>query len=276
VKGYIYKYTFSDGKVYIGQTRRMPEIRHREHISKSIGKTNPGFWDAYQRLGEPRFEIIDTFEEGREVDLINTLNKAETFYIAQYRASEPEFGYNKKSAGTVASREDSIIHDEFHDIWVKEIEPYHAFFQSVFDKMIGKTEPLTEAEKRFVRESLLAPDLLFHDEVKDFNLDDLSANSEDDCFWMGEVYQEFLMNFDENAEEQIESYLYENREEIVHQRLRKQVIQQLDMAGNVIREYHSNKDVAEALNVVRIDNVLNVLKGRQKTAYGFRWRYKEE
>ena len=35
MKGYIYM--FSDGKVYVGQTRRHISIRHREHISPSTG-----------------------------------------------------------------------------------------------------------------------------------------------------------------------------------------------------------------------------------------------
>lgn len=43
MKGYIYKYTFSDNKVYIGQTRRNPEIRHKEHLSESVGPMNSVF-----------------------------------------------------------------------------------------------------------------------------------------------------------------------------------------------------------------------------------------
>ena len=42
-----HKYTFPDGKVYIGQTRRDPQIRHREHISPVTDPTNGGFWRAY-------------------------------------------------------------------------------------------------------------------------------------------------------------------------------------------------------------------------------------
>ena len=47
------------------------------------------------------------------------------------------------------------------------------------------------------------------------------------------------------------------------------------MNGNVIKEYGSNGEVVQALNLARVDNVLNVLKGRQKTTYGFRWKYKD-
>ena len=275
VKGYIYKYTFSDGKVYIGQTRRKPEVRHREHLNESIGRTNPGFWDAYQRLGEPEFEVIDTIEMEQEVDLVDTLNRAETFYIDQYQASDPKHGYNKKSAGTVASRDEAKLHDAFNQIWKEEVEPDHDFFRSVLKKMFDKSEPLTEDEKRFVRECLLNSDMIFHNRVKDYNLEDLSANSEDDNFWMGEVYEEFIMNFDEDAECQICQFINENRDEILRQRSKGRIIQQVDKEGNVIKEYTSNKEIAEALNLARVDNVLNVLRGKQKSAYGFYWRYKE-
>lgn len=42
MKGIIYKYTFPDGKVYIGQTRN-PEKRKREHVDPKIGPVNTGF-----------------------------------------------------------------------------------------------------------------------------------------------------------------------------------------------------------------------------------------
>ncbi len=54
-KGYIYKYTFPDGKVYIGQTRRPPEERHREHFDEKIGKLNTKFWEAYETIGMPGY-----------------------------------------------------------------------------------------------------------------------------------------------------------------------------------------------------------------------------
>ena len=118
-------------------------------------------------------------------------------------------------------------------------------------------------------------DMIFHDRVKNYNLEDLSTNSDDDDFWLGEVYQEFIMNFDEDAGCQICQYLNENRDAVLYKRSKGRIIQQIDTEGNVVKEYTSNKEVAEALNLARIDNVLNVLKGRQKSAYGFFWKYKE-
>ena len=86
MKGYIYKYTFSDNKVYIGQTRRNPEIRHKEHLSESVGPMNSGFWDAYKRLGEPKYEIIEVVENDRIQILIEQLNDRETYWIQLYKA----------------------------------------------------------------------------------------------------------------------------------------------------------------------------------------------
>lgn len=57
MKGYIYKYTFPDGKVYIGQTKNL-ENRKRQHLDPSSGPTNTGFWEAYQRFGTFEFEVI--------------------------------------------------------------------------------------------------------------------------------------------------------------------------------------------------------------------------
>ena len=36
--GVIYLYTFPNGKVYVGQTRRDPKVRHREHLQGSRGR----------------------------------------------------------------------------------------------------------------------------------------------------------------------------------------------------------------------------------------------
>ena len=65
-----HKYTFPDGKVYIGQTRRDPQIRHREHISPVTDPTNGGFWRAYS-----------TFKKCNIERLVDMLNYAETQLI---------------------------------------------------------------------------------------------------------------------------------------------------------------------------------------------------
>lgn len=276
MKGYIYKYTFSDGKVYIGQTRRHPEVRHREHLSQSIGKTNPGFWEAYQRLGEPVFEVIETIEAAREVKLVESLNMAETLYIELYKAADPRHGYNKKSAGTVPSQDVMKLNDEFRDLWKAEAEPCREYFRSIMQKVYSKKEPLTNEEKQCIRECWMNPENLFYHQVKDYDLDNLSANNEDDDFWLGEAFDGFMVELDEAMAADISIYLQDNQDEILRRRSKGKIIQQIDMEGNIVRKFGSNHEVMEALSLARIDNVLNVLKGRQKTAYGYRWKYKSD
>ena len=56
----------------------------------------------------------------------------------------------------------------------------------------------------------------------------------------------------------------------------KNAIVQLDKEGNVVKEFYSFNEICQAFNVPRADNVKNVLKGKQKSAYGYFWKYKEE
>ena len=51
----------------------------------------------------------------------------------------------------------------------------------------------------------------------------------------------------------------------------KKPILQYDLNGNFIKEWPSATDVGKEAN----DNICKCLKGRQKTAYGYVWKYKE-
>ena len=68
----------------------------------------------------------------------------------------------------------------------------------------------------------------------------------------------------------------ENADDILRRSKKGKIIQQLDKNGNVLREFLSNTQICEAFGILRTDNIDNVLKGRQKTAYGYYWRYKDE
>ena len=85
--GVIYLYTFPNGKVYVGQTRRNPKVRHREHLDSKTGPTNGAFWKAYQEQGEPKYEILETHQLQNVEELIDVLNERETYFINQYQAT---------------------------------------------------------------------------------------------------------------------------------------------------------------------------------------------
>ena len=72
----------------------------------------------------------------------------------------------------------------------------------------------------------------------------------------------------------INEYIYYNKDAIIEKKTRHKIIQQLSLKGDLIKEYSSIDDVREELSLTRTDNIMNVIKGRQKTAYGYIWQKK--
>lgn len=58
----------------------------------------------------------------------------------------------------------------------------------------------------------------------------------------------------------------------VHKNNKKPILQS-DIYGNPIREFNSATDAAKELNV-KVGNISQCLTGRNKTAYGYKWKYK--
>ena len=77
----------------------------------------------------------------------------------------------------------------------------------------------------------------------------------------------------DEVQEEVSNYIYDNLEKILYEERRKKAIVQLDKDGKIIREFFSLNEICQAYNVKSPQNVLNVLKGKQKTAYGFLWKY---
>lgn len=100
MKGVIYKYTFPNGKVYIGQTIN-PRSRKTQHLSPSTGARNVGFWRAYKKYGSFDYEEIEEVNAPTEELLRDRLNDLEQHYIAEYKSNDRRYGYNLTSGGSV-------------------------------------------------------------------------------------------------------------------------------------------------------------------------------
>lgn len=98
--GVIYKYTFPNGKVYIGQTNN-PRSRMAQHLSEKTGARNVAFWRAYKKYGQYEYEEIKFIEELTPEKLREKLNYWEQYYIAQYNSTNPSYGYNLTSGGDI-------------------------------------------------------------------------------------------------------------------------------------------------------------------------------
>lgn len=98
--GIIYKYTFPNGKVYIGQTIH-PRARHIQHLCESTGTCNAAFWRAYKKYGTVDYSVIERISADSREELCDKLNEAEIHYISHYKSDNSKFGYNLTSGGKV-------------------------------------------------------------------------------------------------------------------------------------------------------------------------------
>lgn len=137
-KGYIYKYTFPNGKVYIGQTAQNLEDRHYQHLY------NAGHLDAKDRIillvdraihkyGTPNLEIIEEIEfmDSDSVRFQEELNEKEKKYIREYKSTQKKYGYNRHVGGKKVS-EKLILEDEWYRLFDEQNWGEHiANFQCV-------------------------------------------------------------------------------------------------------------------------------------------------
>lgn len=278
MKGYIYKYTFPDGKIYIGQTRRPIERRHAEHLNPSTGPMNPGFWEAYQTVGVPKLEVIETIESDDVTSLIDQLKRLEFSYIYKEKATDSAFGYNRRMIPTTYSPDLKILDKEFCRLCQKIEEEMQPFFNTLSKKLHhGEDDQFTEEEKAFVEGYIDHNNLFVHSKPQNKEIEDGTYMDEDDDFedfMLGEAIDYAIWLYMEETREIIWQYVSENANEIIRRAKKGKIIQQLDKNGNVLREFESHDEIREAFNIVRLDNIINVIKGRQKSAYGFYWRYK--
>ena len=275
MKGYIYKYTFSDGKIYIGQTRRPIEMRHAEHLNASTGPLNPGFWEAYQRLGMPELTVLESVEDEDQTRLIAKLAHLENGYIYREHATDPAYGYNRKPIATTYSPDINILNKEFSRLCQKAEEEKRPFFDELSRKWYYEKNPeFTPEEQAFIDGYIKTNNIFYHPvDPQEMIEDDSEWDDEFDDI-EDESFEFAVFMYNEHMQEMIGQYVSENAEEIIRKAREGKIIQQLDKDGSVVREFNNWDEIREAFNIIRIDNILNVVKGRQKSAYGFSWRYK--
>ena len=255
--GVIYLYTFPNGKVYVGQTRRDPKVRHKEHLDSKIGPTNSAFWKAYQEQGEPKYEILETHQFENVEQLIDVLNERETFFINKYKATDPDYGYNVKPSGTVGLHGEPMICrlcDAYFYMYMQNIWP---IFKSMEEK-IGHEDRMTDDERDLYQEYFI-----------DINV---FANSpKDDDLFVEEWYEFAEFCLQDDVRTYAHEYVHENAAQLLDEYIDKETIYQLDLEGKIIAKFDSQLEAAEAMGVKNAANINNAVLGKQKTAYGYRW-----
>lgn len=137
-KGIIYKYTFPNGKIYIGQTIDLDK-RHYQHMY--CAKNNKGkriLCDiAIAKYGEPKLEIIEEIIEDKPHKFKQALNEAETKWINEYNATDRSIGYNIQNGGHT-SNEETYILEEIHQEKIQEQAEKIFHVREMLDSIIEK------------------------------------------------------------------------------------------------------------------------------------------
>lgn len=105
-QGYIHKYTYPNGKVYIGQTRTSVKERHQQHMSASKDPARRCVCEiAMAKYGEPVLETIETIEvEDKEsAKFVGLLNGAERKWNDKYDSANRANGYNIQHGGKMVT-----------------------------------------------------------------------------------------------------------------------------------------------------------------------------
>ena len=156
-RGYIYKYTFPNGKVYIGQTRVSVRERHYQHMSAS---RDPERWTlcevAIAKYGEPKCETIETIEvEDKEGSkLSELLDRAEKKWIKHYDCTTVSGkGYNVQKGGKIYTPHEFLLQDRWYEIfekdqWGESIVYVKELLESIGTKLCITKEKLTKEERR--------------------------------------------------------------------------------------------------------------------------------
>ena len=155
-KGYIYKYTYPNGKVYIGQTRVSVEARHKQHMwaSKYEDGKRTLCERAIAKHGEPIVETIETIEvdDSNITNLCKRLDEAEKKWIQEYDSTNLQKGYNIQCGGTYKTPEEFILEEKYYELWdkgdyTKKIEETWEILSNIGVKICNSNEPLNKKEK---------------------------------------------------------------------------------------------------------------------------------
>lgn len=99
MKGYIYCYTFENGKTYIGQTIQLQQ-RKINHLYNARKGCQEYFYRALRKYNyKYKFDILKIISDNDKKSLINKLNKYEIYFIKTLKSLYNENGYNIQIGG---------------------------------------------------------------------------------------------------------------------------------------------------------------------------------
>lgn len=277
---YIYKVTnLTNKKVYIGKTCRDISIRWNEHCSSAFNKEdNFYFHNAIRKYGKDSF-LVEKIDTTNSIDELNYLEKK---YIKEFKSNKKEYGYNLTIGGDGNQKYNWA---EIQQMWdtgycVKDIIKILNCDKSVVSQALKNYKDYSYSKSLQRSNANSRPIKQFNDKkelIKVFP-SIAAAAREIDC------NETTIRNCLKNKTYSTMGFFwcYENEElpkniKIIN-KTGKRKINQYDLNNNYIFTYNSSADAARAVapdkNINSVSScILQVCKGKRKTAYGYKWKY---
>lgn len=303
----IYKITnLINGKIYIGQSidikrRWKEEKRNRKHDMTAIRSR------AFQKYGVDSFHF-DILEECPR----DKLNEREKYWIAFYRSSDPEYGYNMTAGGDTSPHchklqnldtvleiindlrntsmtgieigkkygiSDQMVSDINHGrCWPQEHETYPIRVRRPKLSNLSKTQKklmeLYTNHPHKPRKMLYPARVISKEDIIASFLQGKSISSARRLLRTSiEKYRAKLTEFNlPTTTDELKYYFGIKKIKIPKPKTDKKVIQ-MQLDGTFVAEYESLHEAARQTNCMR-QHIADVCHGRRKTAYGYTWQFK--
>ena len=261
----IYKHTFPNGKVYIGQTNQPLQKRFKNGegytlcplIHRAILKYG---WDSVKT--EILYDNIQTQEEANELEILT---------IQEYNSTDPDYGYNLAAGGgAVLKCDENLVLKKWNEGFsVNEIANLLNWNRNTISRALTRLNISEEERKQRSQErhSLFCRkfdyEAIFNDWKEGLSCKELQEKY--NC--SDSVIKNVL---DINHIPKNERYS-QGRKRL---RVNQISVNQYDLNGNFLRSFNSIAEANLSLNKSQnSSNIVAVCKGRRKTAYGYIWKY---
>ena len=240
-KGIIYKYTFPNGKIYIGQTIDLDK-RHYQHMYYAKNaKGKRALCDiAIAKYGEPKLEIIEEIIEDKPHKFKQALNEAEVKWINEYNATDRNIGYNIQNGGHT-SNEETYILEEIYLNMLDEQKDKISNIRKILDSIIAKVENnknvnLGDSETVDINQFNLTKEenkvwfnlkfnerygyeTTFDELLRDWLEDDFISGGDGELYAkeFKEIVNEMFDYFEDDSKEKTWKYVNQNKEKLIQE-----------------------------------------------------------
>ena len=277
--GIIYKATFPNNKIYVGQTIRTLEQRKKDHYRATKNKKNKNYnyplYRAIRKYGwdNLKWEIIDYGENKKE------LEEKEIYWIEYYNSFKK--GYNSTVGGDGAIK---INYKQILDLWRQGLSLQQISDKEKIDRHtisnILKIYNISEKEifRRGIGRAVIQYDLngkfinkynSIMDAANSLGKQNISTIRNCCAKQIRSAYN-FLWKFEDDnitVEELVYNFNLSGKG-------KQKKVEQYDLNGNFIREFNSCREAARYINAPYHVGISSCCIGKQKTAYGYKWKYK--